>query len=310
MRIVRILSYVFMSSFLIGIADAETGRVQGTVKDPAGKPIDKVTITIAPLEGSGSKLTTQTNSKGEYVHIGVNPGKYRLTPSKEGFQPVNYAYADLSVGLSEPAKADFVLQPVGKAVEKEKTAEESAQIKQAKEALNLLNAGKVDEGIEALKKAIAIDPNMPSVHYNLGLAYEKKDQHDEAQKEFQEAVKLKPDLGEAYVALGDSYMEAKKFDGATETFSKASTLMPQTYAAFYNLGASYSKLGKYAEAEQAFRTAATISPKEPVVHYQLAMALLGESKNADAKAEFQKYLELNPNAADKAEVEELMKTLQ
>src|ERR1041385_3485363 len=110
MRIVRILSYVVLSLFLVGIAGAETGRVQGTVKDPSGKPIEKVTITIASVNGTSTKLTVQTNSKGEYVHIGVMPGKYRITPSKDGFQPVNYAYADMTVGLSEPAKADFVMQ--------------------------------------------------------------------------------------------------------------------------------------------------------------------------------------------------------
>jgi tetratricopeptide (TPR) repeat protein len=94
-----------------------------------------------------------------------------------------------------------------------------------------------------------------------------------------------------------------------EALTKASELLPDNYDAFYNLGVCYSNAGKYKEAEDAYRKAVSINPKEPVAHYQLAMALLGQSKNQEAKAEFARYLELNPNAADKKEVQELMNSL-
>ena len=71
----------------------------------------------------------------------------------------------------------------------------------------------------------------------------------------------------------------------------------------------YSNSGKYTEAENAYRKAVALKPQEPVAHYQLGMALLGQSKNSEAKAEFNKYLELNPNAADKQEVLDLIKNM-
>ena len=311
MRIVRYLSCLVLI-LTAGFVFAEAGRLHGTVKDPSGKPIDKVTLTIELQGETHHKYTAQTNSKGEFMHIGIAPGQYRVTPTKEGYTPVQYAYADIKVTVSEePAQVTFVMQPASqKAEQSSGPPQEAAQITEAKKGVALLNEGKVDEGIAALEKALTIDPNLASVHYNLGLAYEKKDQPEEARKHFQEAIKIKPDLGEAYLALGNSYMSAKQFAPAAEAFSKAGESMPDNYDVFYNLGASYSNSGKYAEAEQAFRKAATINPKEPVVHYQLAMALVGQSKNADAKAEFQKYLELNPNAADKQEVLEMIQSLQ
>ncbi|HEY7160287.1 MAG TPA: tetratricopeptide repeat protein, partial [Acidobacteriota bacterium] len=73
--------------------------------------------------------------------------------------------------------------------------------------------------------------------------------------------------------------------------------------------ACYSNSGNYAEAEGAYKKAIALNPKEPIVHQQLGMALLGQSKKDEAKIEFQKYLELNPNAADKADILELIKDM-
>ncbi len=174
----------------------------------------------------------------------------------------------------------------------------------------MLTEGKVDQAIASFEKALQLDPSLASVHYNLGAAYERKENLAKAREHFQEAVKLKPDFGEAYLSIGNSYLAERKFDApAVDALIKATELLPQNYNAFYNLGVCYSNSGKYVEAEGAYRKAVTINPNEPVAHYQLAMALLGQSKNLEAKAEFQKYLELNPNAADRQEVEELIKTL-
>jgi tetratricopeptide (TPR) repeat protein len=298
-------------------AFAVTGRVQGTVKDVNGKPIDKATITITFQGEINQKYTAHTNAKGEYVHIGIPPGKYRITVAKEGYKPAEFEYADVQVTLSDKGTVvDFKMKPdvpsqgVTGAVEEKGKAEESPAVKDAKNAAADLEAGKLDEAIAGFEKALQQDSSLAPVHYYLGVAYERKGNLEKARSHFQEAVRLKPEFGEAYLALGNGYLAEKKFDApAVEALTKATELLPDNYNASYNLGVCYANSGKYAEAEKSFRKAVEINPKEPVAHYQLAMALLGQSKNPDAKAEFQKYLELNPNAADRSEVEELMKSL-
>ena len=47
------------------------------------------------------------------------------------------------------------------------------------------------ESIREFQKVAAIEPNMPNVHYNLGLAYKKKGMITEAEKEFAEYERLK-----------------------------------------------------------------------------------------------------------------------
>jgi Flp pilus assembly protein TadD len=322
MKRVRFLSY-YVFLFLAGIAFADpTGRVRGVVKDADGKPLEGVIITLTAQGDMPQTYTAHTDKKGGYIHIGVRPGDYRIVPSKEGFTPVNYAYIDAHVGVSEKAlTADFVMAP--QAVVKQQAAEKQQPdtLEDARRGIALLDEGKVDDAIAAFQKAIGTNPDNAGLHYNLGVAFEKKDNLEEAQKQYQEAAKLKPDMGEAFLALGNSLLTVagtaatpelknKKFEEAAEALKKATELIPQSYPAFYNLGVAYSNGGKYVEAEGAYRKACEVSPNEPVAHYQLGMSLLGQSKNAEAKAEFQKYLELNPNAADKAEIQDLLNTLQ
>ncbi len=309
----------FLLFFLLISAQlfAAAGKVRGSVKDVDGKPIEKALITITATGEISQKYTAHTNAKGEYIHIGVYPGPYRVTVNKEGYKPVEYEYADVKVSLSDKGTTiDFKMQSIAAQQQQQQqqqqpaAAEEAPAIKEARAGLAALNAGKMDEAIASFEKALKLDPTLSIAHYNLGAAYERKDNFVQARKHFQEAVKLKPDFGEAYLALGNSYLAERKFDSAAvDALTKATELLPDNYNAFYNLGVCYSNSGKYVEAEKAYRKAVEINPKEPVAHYQLAMALLGQSKGADAKMEFQKYLELNPNAADRKEVEELMSSL-
>jgi tetratricopeptide (TPR) repeat protein len=312
MKKLKILICLFLLAVFAGKAFAITAKVRGLVKDPDGNPIEDVLITIESRGEVSHKYTAKTNKKGEYMHIGVKSGDYRITPSKEGYVPVEYSYMDVTARAGDkPVEADFKMQLASKAqATQQQQAVESEQIKEAKQGVAFLKEGKIDEAIVALNKAIQIDPNMHAVHFNLGLAYESKKQSEEAQKHFQESVKINPDFGEGYLALGNSYLEAKNFEAASEVLSKASGLLSSNYIAFYNLGVAQANSGKYVEAEAAFRKATEINPNDPYAHYQLGMSLLGQSKNTEAKAEFQKYLELNPNAADRKEIEEMLQTLQ
>jgi tetratricopeptide (TPR) repeat protein len=252
-----------------------TGRIRGTVKDDQGKPIDKVNVAIESRSGITQKYKTTTNSKGEYIHIGIKPGDYRVTPSKEGYVPVQYAYIDLHISAADkPEVADFVMR--SQQQQQQSGKEPSAQkinLAEAQQGIALLNQGKTAEAIVLLKKAVEANAGNAILHHDLAVAYEKNNQVEEAKAQYQEAIKLKPDLGAAYLALGNLYLSEKNFENAATSLKKASELLPQSYEAFYNLGAAYSNTMKYAEAEAAYKQAAQIKPQEPIVHYQLGMAL-------------------------------------
>jgi DNA-binding winged helix-turn-helix (wHTH) protein/TolB-like protein/tetratricopeptide (TPR) repeat protein len=82
-------------------------------------------------------------------------------------------------------------------------------------------AGRNDHAIEALRKAIDIDPNFPRAHFRLGNAYRQKGLYQLALAEYQKAMQLsgggqengdqyyEASVGEAYGILGDK-VEARK----------------------------------------------------------------------------------------------------
>ena len=67
-------------------ASAQSGQVKGKVTDAKGQPIDGAKVTIANIETAGRKLETKTNKKGEYIQIGLQPGRYTVTVELQGFQ--------------------------------------------------------------------------------------------------------------------------------------------------------------------------------------------------------------------------------
>src|SRR5262245_277149 len=242
-----------------------TGSIRGTVKDPTGKPIEKVLITIQAQDDVPQKYTVQTNAKGQYSHIGIRAANYRITPSKDGYVSVD-GYVDLHVAPGDrPAKADFIMRAqaeVQAAAAAEKEKEQPSHIKVAQEGVKLLNEGKYNEALAEFQKAVQADPNIAEVHYDMGVAYERLKQPADAQTHFKNTIRLNADFGDGNLALGSSDLAEGKADFAISALSKATQLMPQNYDAFYNLGAACANQMKYTEAEAAFRKATELKPNE------------------------------------------------
>ncbi len=79
-----LLASVFLD---IGPAFAQgtnTGTVTGVVTDPTGAVVPGVTILLTD-PSTGTRLTTVTNSEGQYVLVNVQPATYNLSSSKAGF---------------------------------------------------------------------------------------------------------------------------------------------------------------------------------------------------------------------------------
>src|SRR5580704_5936168 len=62
-----------------------SGTVKGVCRDTEGKPIPGAVVEWRNLD-NGRKYTLKTNGKGEYFSLGIDPGKYDVTLSKDGKQ--------------------------------------------------------------------------------------------------------------------------------------------------------------------------------------------------------------------------------
>jgi tetratricopeptide (TPR) repeat protein len=116
------------------------------------------------------------------------------------------------------------------------------------------------DSVALFSHAINVTSGNYLAHKNLGVAYSKHKQYDQAIKQYLDGIKAKsndPDL-------------------------------------YYNLGNTMDDLGKLDEAEQQFRKALHVDPKHCEAHYNLANVLARRAKFDDALAEYDALLKINP----------------
>src|SRR5207245_7703639 len=80
-------------------ARAQTGTARGKIMDDKGQPIQDAVVTIEYQGGVTRKYETKTNKKGEYTQVGIYPGVYKVTVTKEGYQG---GVLDARISLGEP----------------------------------------------------------------------------------------------------------------------------------------------------------------------------------------------------------------
>jgi Carboxypeptidase regulatory-like domain len=72
-------------------------RICGSIVDPDGQPITRVTVVV--LKSGTAQHTVTTDDAGQFDFDSVEAGEYKLEATMPGFQPVRY-----SLTLSKPIK--------------------------------------------------------------------------------------------------------------------------------------------------------------------------------------------------------------
>ncbi len=103
-------------------AQATSGDITGTVKDPAGALVVKANVAVTN-EDTGVSAIDQTGSAGGYHVSNLLPGKYDVVVTAAGFQP--FTLRGVSVELNKTSTADIGLK-VGTSASVEVSAEAGA----------------------------------------------------------------------------------------------------------------------------------------------------------------------------------------
>jgi tetratricopeptide (TPR) repeat protein len=282
-----------------------TGTVKGVARDMDGKPIVGAGLEWANTD-NGRKYNLKTNNKGEYFSLGIEPGKYKVTLTKDGKQldQVN----NFPVGLDE-AVLDFDLkksqaeaaQQKGISAEQLKQMQE-AQAKNAKEANTVktlneklsaantaMQTGDFETAVNTLNEATQMDPTRDLLWARLGDAHlssapkqtdsaEKAKRYGDAVNDYQKAIDLKK----------QTMATSQKPDD------------PKVLAAYYNnLGQAEAKTGQLEESVKAYDQAAQLNPPGAAQYYYNQGAVLTNSGKVDeANAAFDKAIAADPTKAD------------
>lgn len=177
------------------------------------------------------------------------------------------------------------------------SAPQSGQMQQAI-AHELERIRDLPGAIAALRKAIAVDPSLPGIHFELAEALHGSDsQADRAQaeREYVIALEKNPREVQAAVRLGDLHADRGDLDSAAGFYQRVLAQQPKNAEAALGLARVYSERNDNAKALPLLQQVLAEDPANMLAHFRLS-ALYRKMHNPDeAKrelAEYQKYKEI------------------
>ena len=206
----RNVFYVLMISILSMVfalpALSQTATVKGTCKDDKGNPVPDAQVTWHNND-NGRTFNLKTNKKGEYFSLGLDPGTYTVTLSKDGKEldkATNYKVGademtlDFDLKKSQEQAVQETAKQKGLTPEQVKQMQEQqAKVENYNKSIGAVNEKlkaataaeqatppNYDAAIASLNEAAQMAPNEDLVWFRLGGAYldSAKTQTDPAEK--------------------------------------------------------------------------------------------------------------------------------
>jgi len=240
-----------------------------------------------------------------------------------------------SASQTDPRAVAFSLEQQGKTAEAEAAwsalSKEHPSSPEPFAHLGLLESRQqhYPEAIAFYRKAMALDPAMPGLRLNLGLAFFKAGDYRQALHEFDPLMKDNPGDERLNVLIGMSHYGLNEFSAAAPYLKEAADRDPQNlellltlaHACLFSnqypcvLDAYHRIIAMNAESAEAdmlvgealdemkdalgamreFRAAIAVNPKEPNVHFGLGYLLWKKGQYPEAAKEFQAEIGNDPH---------------
>lgn len=143
------------------------------------------------------------------------------------------------------------------------------------EGVDRARNGDATGAIELYRKSLALEPNNPIAHYDLGLALSQTGDLDAAVEHHRRAFALDPSpahtrgLSGALVNQGSRRMKRREYAAAIACYREAIALDEGEWRAHYNLGLALSATGDKAGAHAAYEAAYGIEKADFILHAML-----------------------------------------
>lgn len=131
-----------------------------------------------------------------------------------------------------------------------------------------LQNGEIDEAIEYLEKAIALNPEHAQAHFHLGSALFTKRDLDRSIIELEEAVRLDDNLDDIYFHLGFAYQTQGYIDAAIVSYKKAAARQHCKVETYEYLADLLFDMHNMEEALQYYQSALDISDNKENLLYK------------------------------------------
>lgn len=156
----------------------------------------------------------------------------------------------------------------------------------------LRRQGRLDEAIVWYRKSIEIFPDNPAAHNNLASVYRRQGNFEQAIAEHQWVIRRHADDPEGHFGLGIDYLQMDDYRQALKPLKQAEKLYahnasPLVIDARHALGVAFYKLQEFEQSRHYFEQIYDRFQDDPGVNYALGLCYAFEGKQLD---EARKYL--------------------
>jgi serine/threonine-protein kinase len=162
----------------------------------------------------------------------------------------------------------------------------------------LYKKGRLEQAVTEWREAVRLNKDYAAPHNNLGAALSQNGRSDEAVAEFREAIRINKDYAGAHHGLALELEKQGFWDEAISECRKA--LGIKRDASTHNdLGAILcNRMCNYDTAIAEFNSAIGIKEDYPEAHFNLAIALEKKERRDEAIGEYKRAVQLKPDYAD------------
>ena len=160
--------------------------------------------------------------------------------------------------------------------------------------------GNWQRAVEAFRQAIRKDPRLPGVHLNLAVQLLLHSPDPQAWKEALENLnaeqKLSPADSDVYFEMGEAYRKHGQIQEAMASFREALRLRPGMVEARLGLAKALREQGMKEEAVNVLEPARETDPDNAAVHFLLAQLYHDLGRASEAEAEVAAFKRLQPSS--------------
>jgi tetratricopeptide (TPR) repeat protein len=170
-------------------------------------------------------------------------------------------------------------------------APDSAQLHQAI-AHELQRTHDLEGTIRNLRAALALNPNLPGIHFELAEALHASDDqrlHTEALQQYKLAVLTNPSDPKAATRLGDIEVESGDLDAGQKDYERALTLQPNSADAKIGMANVLTEKGDPAAAAPLLEQVLAADPSNYLAHFRLSAVYRKLHRPDDVKRELDAY---------------------
>jgi len=260
---------IALASLFSSAAFAQNNTLRGKIRSASGVTVNNAIVELR-LAGGAMIAQTVTRNDGDFAFQNLASGEYEVAVTVSGYEPaVQMARFNQNdrMSFAEVVNIEVLIRP--------------------RRDLALATPG---------TNFVQDVPKSARAAYERGMMRLREGKSEEGVAALREAIANFSDYFDAHFALGKALFREGKDKEALEALERARQINDRQDAVYYMFGLVMMKEGKFAVAEYAFREATQLNTNSALSHFYHAQALIELALRG--KDERQSAADLN--AADKA----------